>query len=165
MTPSLQAGNNCLLKLEALSCENCKTIFEGEKTLYLKQEKDVQIACAISLKQCHHKIYSVIQVVFTSVCFCNANKLVPTGFVLKQMNSFHLLQLTDNLPSSSTYFFPVFNFPHLYLFLVLVSFCCCCSFSSFIVLLFPLVAACTISRPFLLALFLVKRVESFAKNR
>lgn len=81
------------------------------------------------------------------------------------MNSFHLLQLTDNLPSFSTYFFPVFSFPHLYLFLVLVSFCCCCSFSSFIVLLFPLVAACTISRPFLLVLFLVKRAESFAENR
>lgn len=88
-----------------------------------------------------------------------------TGFVLKQMNSFHLLQLTDNLPSSSAYFFPVFNFPHLYLFLVLVSFCCCCSFSSFIVLLFPFVAACTISRPFLPVLFLVKRAESFAENR
>lgn len=34
MTPSLQAGNNCLLKLEALSCENCTTILKEKNPLF-----------------------------------------------------------------------------------------------------------------------------------
>ena len=39
ITPSLQVANNCLLKLEALSCENCTTIFEGEKNPIFEARK------------------------------------------------------------------------------------------------------------------------------